>query len=95
LIVSFQCAETEKIFNEQPSRKFGAIRRFAFRKPAMLHAAKARSDLAGVGNSLEALAGDRKGQHAIRVSLQYRLCFVWSDGNAGDAGLSIITEEET
>ncbi len=51
----------------------------------MLNAAKALSDLAGTGNSLEALGGDRKGQHAIRVTIQYRLCFVWSDGNAGNA----------
>ncbi len=49
----------------------------------MLHAAKALGDLAGPGNSLEALAGDRKGQHAIRINIQYRLCFVWSNGNAG------------
>jgi len=85
VIVSFRCAETERIFNEKHSRKFRAIQRVAFRKLVMLHAAKALSDLAGVGNSLEALAGDRKGQHAIRVNLQYRLCFVWSDGNASNA----------
>lgn len=50
----------------------------------MLHAANALSDLAGVGNSLEALTGDRTGQHAIRVNIQYRLCFTWSDGNAAN-----------
>ena len=50
----------------------------------MLHAATALSDLAGVGNSLEALTGDRRGQHSIRISGQYRLCFVWLDGNAMD-----------
>jgi proteic killer suppression protein len=84
LIVSFRCAETEKIFNERHSRKFGAIQRVAFRKLVMLHAAKTLSDLAGAGNSVEALTANRKGQHAIRVSLKYRLCFVWSDGNASD-----------
>jgi toxin HigB-1 len=84
LIVSFRCVETEKIFNEQDSRKVSAIQRIAFRKLVMLHAAKTLSDLAGAGNSLEALTADRKGQHAIRVSLKYRLCFVWSDGNAGN-----------
>ncbi len=84
VIVSFRCAEAEKIFAEKHSRKFAAIQRAAFRKLVMLHAAKALSDLAGVGNSLEALTGDREGQHAIRVNLQYRLCFVWSDGNAGN-----------
>jgi proteic killer suppression protein len=84
VIVSFRCAETEKIFREQHSRKFGAIQRVAFRKLAMLHAANALSDLAGVGNSLEALTGDRKGQYAIRISIRYRLCFEWSDGNAAN-----------
>ena len=36
------------------------------------------------GNRLEALAGDRKGQHSIRVNDQYRICFVWEAGNARD-----------
>jgi proteic killer suppression protein len=34
------------------------------------------------GNHLEALAGDRKGQHSIRINDQYRICFVWKDGEA-------------
>jgi proteic killer suppression protein len=84
VIVSFRCAETERIFNEKHSRRFDAIQRVAFRKLVMLHAANALGDLAGVGNSLEALAGDRKGQHAIRVNSQYRLCFAWADRNAED-----------
>jgi proteic killer suppression protein len=36
------------------------------------------------GNRLEALAGDRRGQHSIRVNDQYRICFVWKDGDAED-----------
>jgi len=36
------------------------------------------------GNRLEALAGDRKGQHSIRINDQYRICFVWEAGNARD-----------
>lgn len=34
------------------------------------------------GNRLEALGGDRRGQHSIRVNDQYRICFVWKDGDA-------------
>ncbi|MGB9491455.1 MAG: type II toxin-antitoxin system RelE/ParE family toxin [Terriglobales bacterium] len=34
------------------------------------------------GNFLEALHGDREGQHSIRINNQYRVCFVWRDGNA-------------
>jgi toxin HigB-1 len=84
VIVSFRCAETEKIFKEKHSQKFGAIQRVAFRKLVMLHAAKAFNDLAGASNSLEALSGGRKGRNAIRINIQYRLGFVWSDGNAGN-----------
>jgi proteic killer suppression protein len=36
------------------------------------------------GNRLEALAGDRRGQHSIRVNEQWRICFVWRDGDAYD-----------
>jgi proteic killer suppression protein len=50
----------------------------------MLHAAKRLSDLAGPSNSLEALRGDRKGRYAVRVNDQFRLCFVWLEGNAVD-----------
>jgi proteic killer suppression protein len=34
------------------------------------------------GNRLEALRGDRKGQHSIRINEQWRICFIWSQGNA-------------
>ncbi len=84
VIVSFRCAETGKIFNSKRSRRFESLQRVAFRKLVMLHAAHVLSDLAGPGNSLEALSGDREGQHAIRVNDRYRLCFVWSDGNASN-----------
>lgn len=47
-----------------------------------LHAAENLSDLRGAGNSLEALQGDRKGQHSIRVNDQYRVCFEWDNGTA-------------
>ena len=36
------------------------------------------------GNRLEGLSGDRSGQHSIRVNDQWRICFVWKDGNAHD-----------
>ena len=39
------------------------------------------------GNRLEALSGDRAGQHSIRVNDQWRLCFVWRDGDAHDVEL--------
>jgi len=49
-------------------------------KLARLHAADTLADLADLpGNRLERLAGDRAGQHRIRLNDQYRICFVWSN----------------
>ena len=55
----------------------------AQRKLAQLNAAAKLEDLrAFPGNRLEALAGDRKGQYSVRINDQYRVCFVWKDGDA-------------
>ncbi len=55
----------------------------------MLDAAKTLGDLSALpGNRLEALKGDRQGQHSIRVNEQYRICFVWRDGAAYDVEIT-------
>jgi toxin HigB-1 len=60
-----------------------AISSVAFRKLDMLEAATGLADLRSPpGNRLEALRGDREGQHSIRINDQWRLCFVWRDGGA-------------
>jgi len=64
------------------SRRFQAIEKTAIRKLFQLHAARTLYDLRAPGNSLEALKGDRAGQHSIRINDRYRLCFVWEDGDA-------------
>jgi len=57
----------------------------ALRKLLALNAARELRDLrAPPGNELEMLKGDRTGQHSIRVNKQFRICFVWKDGNAED-----------
>lgn len=84
MIVSFRCAETQKIFREEPSRKFGNIQRVAFRRLVTLNAIKSLADLAGNGMSLEALRDDRKGQYSIPINDQYRICFVWTAGDCSD-----------
>ncbi len=67
-------------------RRFKAIERIARRKLLQLHAAPDLSSLrVPPGNQLEALKGDRKGQHSIRVNDQSRLCFVW----LGDAASQV------
>jgi proteic killer suppression protein len=57
----------------------------AFKKLAILNASVALENLkVPPGNHLEALHGNRAGQHSIRINDQYRVCFVWRDGNAFD-----------
>lgn len=64
-------------------RRFKAIERVALRKLFQIHFAKNLSDLAAPGgNHLEALKGDRKGQHSIRINDQWRICFIWREGDA-------------
>ncbi len=61
------------------------VLRIGNRKLTQLHNARSLGDLrAPPGNRLEALGGDRKGQHSIRINDQWRLCFVWQDGDALD-----------
>lgn len=82
VIRSFRCIETERLHNRLPSRRFQAIERIARRKLRQLDSATELRDLvAPPGNRLEALHGDRKGQHSIRINDQWRLCFIWRDGN--------------
>ncbi len=80
MIRSFKCADTEALFTTGKSRRFANIRSVAERKLTQLHAAATLDSLrAPPGNRLEALTGDRQGQHSIRINDQWRLCFVWSD----------------
>lgn len=81
MIKSFRCKETMALFNGQKARRFEAIKVVAFRRLDMLNAAMALSDLREPpGNRLEALKGNRHGQHSIRINDQWRICFVWRDG---------------
>ena len=78
-IRSFACEETEALFKGQQVRRFVNIERVAMRKLAMLNRAAGLDDLrVPPGNRLEALAGDRKGQHSVRVNDQFRICFEWT-----------------
>lgn len=64
-------------------RPWRAIAQVALRKLDMIAAAEVLSDLASPpGNRLEALKGDRKGQHSIRINDQYRICFRWTKDGA-------------
>jgi proteic killer suppression protein len=85
VIRSFKDPEAEALFAGKFSRRLQQVARVAQRKLQQLHAARELRDLAAFpGNRLEALATDRRGQHSIRVNDQYRICFIWNDGDADD-----------
>lgn len=85
MILSFKCKETEALFEGRPAKRFNAFTRIAERKLAQLHAAQTLEFLrAPPGNGLEALKGDRKGQHSIRINDQWRVCFVWTASGPTD-----------
>jgi proteic killer suppression protein len=86
MIQSFKCKETEKIWNQEYSKKFSEdIQRIALRKLFMIQRAKELKDLMiPPANRLEKLKGDRKNQYSIRINDQYRICFQWEDSNAYD-----------
>ncbi|MDD5029198.1 MAG: type II toxin-antitoxin system RelE/ParE family toxin [Rhodoferax sp.] len=83
MIRSFTCADTEALFRSQPVARFKNIERVARRKLLQLSAATELNSLRiPPGNMLEALKGDRKGQHSIRINDQWRICFAWHDDGA-------------
>ena len=86
MITSFACRETELVFNGRFSRRLPHdITRIAERKLRLIHRAASLNDLRiPPANRLEALKDDRTGQHSIRINDQWRICFVWNDGNAAD-----------
>ena len=79
MIRSFKSPETEALFNGRRVARFANLAKVATRKLQMLDDAVELSDLmAPPANRLEALRGDRKGQHSIRINDQWRICFVWT-----------------
>jgi proteic killer suppression protein len=86
MIRRFKDRETRKIWDGTVSRKLPAdIQAVARRKLRMLNNARTLDDLRiPPANRLEALTGTRKGQHSIRINDQWRICFIWSRGDATD-----------
>ena len=90
MLRSFGDKDTEAVWQRRRSKKLDTpLQRVALRKLAMLDAAEILADLRiPPGNRLEKLAGDRAGQHSIRINDQWRICFRWTD--AGPEEVEII-----
>jgi proteic killer suppression protein len=89
MIRSFKSKDTEALFRGATVPRFQNLRKVAYRKLDMLDAAMSLNDLRRPpANRLEALVGDRRGQHSVRINDQYRLCFVWTD--AGPEQVEIV-----
>jgi len=86
MITGFRDRETEKLWKGTISRRPPSdIQAIARRKLRMLNNARRLDDLrVPPANRLEALKGKRKGQYSIRINDQWRICFVWTDGNANE-----------
>jgi len=85
VIRSFKCAATQALSKGEPVRRFANIAAVARRKLRQLEIAARLNDLrVPPGNRLEALKGDRLGQHSIRVNDRFRVCFRWTDTGAED-----------
>jgi len=85
MIRSFKDAATARLFADEAVPRFRAIERQARRKILLLDGAAVLDDLRSPpGNRLEALKGDRRGQHSIRINHQWRICFTWRNNGAED-----------
>lgn len=85
VIRSFANKETEKFWQTGKSKGMppSNLRRVALRKLVMVDDAAELKDLkVPPGNHLEGLHEDREGQHSIRINDQFRVCFLWHEGNA-------------
>ena len=79
MIQSFKCSDTESLHQRHRVARWRNIEAVARRKLDQLDAAGELGDMASPpGNRLEALSGNRKGQHSIRINDQFRVCCVWT-----------------
>lgn len=79
-IRSFKCKRTKNLFEGKAVAQFANFRSIAERKLQLLNSATTLNFLRSpAGNRLEALSGNRKGQHSIRINDQFRICFVWTE----------------
>jgi toxin HigB-1 len=89
VIRSFRGRDAQAIYEGKPASRFASLREVIERKLQMLDAAGSINDLRSPpGNRLEALSGDRKGQHSIRINRQFRICFRWTETGPEDVEIA-------
>ena len=90
MIKSFKDKETEKVYSREGSTKLPQdVQQVALRKLRMINSARTLNDLRiPPANQLEKLKRDREGQHSIRINDQWRICFVWKDGDAHEVEIT-------
>ena len=89
MIASFTDQDTADLFSGKRVKRFANIASVAERKLQQIDSAAVLNALrAPPGNRLEALTGDRRGQHSIRVNDQWRVCFVWKADGAHDVEIA-------
>ena len=89
MIVSYKDKATERLASGVRVREFVAFERVALRKLRQLQIATCLDDLRiPPGNRLEALKGDRMGQHSIRINDRYRICFRWTEAGPADVEIT-------
>ena len=89
MIQSFGDRDTRRLFYREPVPAFQGFARQALDRLNYLNDARALQDLySRRGNRLEALSGNRAGQHSIRINRQWRICFRWYNGDAYDVEIT-------
>ena len=91
MILGYADRDTDRFAVGERVRRFEAFAAQAVRRLAQLEQAETLADMAvPPGNRLEALRGDRAGQHSVRINRQWRLCFVWDEARGGATDVSIV-----
>jgi proteic killer suppression protein len=91
MILNYRDKRTRDFAAGKRVRDFESFRRQAEKRLDILDSATSLADLRALpSNALEGLKGDRKGQHSIRINMQWRICFEWPDGLRGPSNVEIV-----
>ena len=91
MIQSYRDKRTKEFAEGKRVKEFEGFRRQAEKRLDILDAAAGLPDLQALpSNALESMKGDRKGQYSIRINMQWRICFEWTEGQSGPSNVEIV-----